>query len=47
MKKHPRLTLGTLYVITMLLLIAMSLESCATRSCSSYRSKPDRLSRIR
>ena len=33
--------------IIALLLVTVILESCATRSCRSYRSKPDRLSRIR
>lgn len=36
MKKHPYITLGTLYVVTMLLLLALTLESCASR-CGQQR----------
>jgi hypothetical protein len=39
MKKHPRTTLGVLYIITALLLITISLQSC--RTCKAHSGKWD------
>ena len=36
MKKHPYTTLGVLYIITTLLLLAILTESCASR-CAQQR----------
>jgi hypothetical protein len=47
MKKYPYITLASLYAITGLLLLVIATESCASKSCRSYRSKPDTLRRIR
>ena len=43
MKKHPKTTLGALYIITMLVLIAISLQSC--RTCKAHSGKWDTVRR--
>ena len=43
MKKHPKTTLGALYIITMLILISISLQSC--RTCKAHSGKWDTVRR--
>lgn len=44
MKKYPRTTIGALYIITMIILMAISLQSCASR-CKAHSGKWDTVRR--